>query len=199
MHMALRDMITVKDCESMRVLRSQSRDGVLTIAAFISGDPSDGRYSVASRRRAGAIRRQEAEFAIAFFVLFSRSIHRMRSIPHRHVHLLDRRDLAFVQPHQSLQRAAIRSPNVSICASSRSRCQLIVRPPKRLSQSGGRKSHRLWQPGHKRLHRGDADVISSTTREQSNRCSTALLSAKGSRAISMHSCQVAASELMVAA
>ena len=26
MHMALRDMITVKDCESMRVLRSQSRD-----------------------------------------------------------------------------------------------------------------------------------------------------------------------------
>ena len=83
MHMALRDMITVKDCESMRVLRSQSRDGVLTIAAFISGDSSDGRYSVASRRRAGAIRRQEAECTIALFVLFSRSIHQMRSIPHR--------------------------------------------------------------------------------------------------------------------
>jgi len=44
-----------------------------------------------------------------------------------------------------------------------------------------------------------ADVISSTTREQTNRCSTALLFAKGSRAISMHSGQVAASELMVAA
>src|SRR5262245_43381127 len=134
MHMALRDMITVKDCESMRVLRNQSRDGVLTIAAFISGDPSDGRYSVASRRRAGAIRRREAECAIALFVLFSRSIHRMRSIPHRHVHLLDRRDLAFVQPHQSLQRAAIRSPNVSICASSRSRCQLIVSRPSGLAK-----------------------------------------------------------------
>ena len=40
MHMALRAMITVKDCESMRVLRSQSRNGVLTIAAFISGHPS---------------------------------------------------------------------------------------------------------------------------------------------------------------
>ena len=197
-HIALCDMIEVKECESMRVLRSQSRDVVLTIAVFISGDPSDGRYSVASRRRAGAIRRQEAECTIALFVLFSRSIHRMRSIPHRHVHLLDRRDLAFVQPHQSLQRAAIRSPNVSICASSRSRCQLIVGPPKRLSQSGERKSHRLWQPGQKRLHRGDADVISFTTREQSNRCSTALLSAKGPRAISMHSRQVAASELMVA-
>ena len=26
MHMALRDMITVKDCESMRVMRSQLRD-----------------------------------------------------------------------------------------------------------------------------------------------------------------------------
>jgi hypothetical protein len=34
-----------------------------------------------------------------------------------------------------LQRAAIRSLNVSICASSRLRCQLIVGPPKRrLSQ-----------------------------------------------------------------
>ena len=50
MHMALRAMITVKDCESMRVLRSQSRDGVLTMVAFISGHPSDGRQSVASRR-----------------------------------------------------------------------------------------------------------------------------------------------------
>jgi hypothetical protein len=42
-------------------------------------------------------------------------------------------------------------------------------------------------------------VISSTTREQTNRCSTALLFAKGSRTISMHSGQVAASKLMVAA
>ena len=42
-----------------------------------------------------------------------------------------------------------------------------------------------------------ADVISFTTREQTNRCSTALLSAKVSRAINMHSGQVAASELMV--
>ena len=44
-----------------------------------------------------------------------------------------------------------------------------------------------------------ADVISSTTGEQTNRCSTALLFAKGSRATSMHSGQVAAFELMVAA
>ena len=44
-----------------------------------------------------------------------------------------------------------------------------------------------------------ADVISSTTRELTNRCSTALLFAKGSRTISMHSGQVAASKLMVAA
>jgi len=70
MHKALRDMITVKDCESMRVLRSQSRNGVLTIAAFISGHLSEGRYSVASRRRAAAIPRREAECAIALFVLF---------------------------------------------------------------------------------------------------------------------------------
>jgi hypothetical protein len=41
-----------------------------------------------------------------------------------------------------------------------------------------------------------ADVISST-REQTNRCSTALLFAKESRAISMHSAQVAAPELLV--
>jgi hypothetical protein len=42
-----------------------------------------------------------------------------------------------------------------------------------------------------------ADVISSTTREQTNRCSPARLFAKGSRAISMHSAQVAAPELLV--
>ena len=47
--------------------------------------------------------------------------------------------------------------------------------------------------------KANADVTSSTTREQTNRCSTALLSAKVSRAINMHSGQVAASELMVAA
>jgi hypothetical protein len=98
-----------------------------------------------------------------------------------------------------LQRAAIRSLNVSICASGRSRCQLIVGPPKlRLSQSGGRKSHRLWQPSHKRLPEATADVISSTTREQTIAALLPLL-AKGSRAISMHSGQVAASGLMVAA
>jgi len=71
MYMALCDMIEVNGCESMRILRSQSRDGVLTIAAFISGHPSDGRYSVGSRRRAGAIPRQDAGCAIALFVLFS--------------------------------------------------------------------------------------------------------------------------------
>ena len=49
------------------------------------------------------------------------------------------------------------------------------------------------------LTEATADVISSTTRELTNRCSTALLFAKGSRTISMHSGQVAASKLMVAA
>ena len=71
MHMALRDMIKVKGSETMRVLRSRSRNGVLTIVAFISGHPSDGWYSVASRRRAGAIPRQDAGCAIALFVLIS--------------------------------------------------------------------------------------------------------------------------------
>ena len=130
MYMAPCGMIEVKACKSMQVLTSQSRNRLLTIAAFISGHPSDGRYSVGSRRRAGAIPRQDAGCAIAFFVLFCDRFRRMRSIVHRHVHKLDRRDDAFVQPHQSLQRAAIRSVNVSICASIRSRCQLIVGPPK---------------------------------------------------------------------
>ena len=71
MYMALRDMIEVNGCKSMQVLRSQSRNGVLTTAAFISGRASDGRYSVASRRRAGAIPGQDAGCAIALFVLFS--------------------------------------------------------------------------------------------------------------------------------
>ena len=71
MYMALCDMIEVKGGKSIQILRSQWRNGVLTIAAFISGHPSDGRYSVASRRRAGAIPRQDAGCAIAFFVLFS--------------------------------------------------------------------------------------------------------------------------------
>ena len=122
------DMIEVKGGKSIQILSSQSRNGVLTIAAFTSGHLSDGRYSVGSRRR--AIPRQDAGCAIAFFVLFCDRFRRMRSIVHRHVHQLDRRDHAFVQPHQSLQRAAIRSVNVSICASIRSRCQLIVGPPK---------------------------------------------------------------------
>jgi len=135
MHMALCDMITVKDCESMRVLRSQSRNGVLTIAAFISGHLSDGRYSVASRRMRARSPRQEAGCAIALFVLSSRSIFIECFQYCIGIHQLDRRDDAVVQPHQSLQRAAIRSLNVSICASSRLRCQLIVGPPKRrLSQ-----------------------------------------------------------------
>ena len=133
MHMALRDMITVKDCESMRVLRSQSRNGVLTMAAFISGHLSDGRYSVASRRVQARSpgRKQDVPshcsiFAIDFIECFQYCIG---------IHQLDRRDDAVVQTHQSLHRAAIRSSNVSICASSRSRCQLIVGPPKRrLSQ-----------------------------------------------------------------
>ena len=130
MHMALRDMITVKDSESMRVLRSQSRNGVLTIAAFISGHLSDGRYSVASRRVQARFpgRKQDVRWHCSFY--FRDRFHRMSSIVHLHVHQLDRRDHAFVQPHQSLQRAAIRSVNVSICASIRSRCQLIVGPPK---------------------------------------------------------------------
>jgi hypothetical protein len=71
MHMALCDMIEVKGCKSIQVLRNQSRNDVLTIVAFISGHPSDGWYSVASRRRAGAIPRQDAGCAIALFVLFS--------------------------------------------------------------------------------------------------------------------------------
>jgi len=50
MYMALCDLIEVNGCESMRILRSQSRNGVLTIAAFISSHLSDGRRSVASRR-----------------------------------------------------------------------------------------------------------------------------------------------------
>ena len=70
MYMAPCDMIEVNGCESMGVLRSQSRNDVLAIAAFISGHPSDGRYSVAGLRRAGAIPRREAECAIALFVLF---------------------------------------------------------------------------------------------------------------------------------
>jgi len=149
MYMAPCGMIEVKACKSMQVLTSQSRNRLLTIAAFISGHPSDGRYSVGSRRRAGAIPRQDAGCAIDCSFYFRDRFHRMRSILHWHVHQLGRRDHAFVQPHQSLQRAAIRSLNVSICASSRSRCQLIVGPPKlRLSQSGGRKTH----PSHKRLN-----------------------------------------------
>ena len=71
MYMAPCGMIEVKACKSMQVLTSQSRNRLLTIAAFISGHPSDGRYSVASRRRAGAIPRQDAGCAIALFVLFS--------------------------------------------------------------------------------------------------------------------------------
>ena len=137
MYMALSDMIEVNGCKSMQLLRSQSRNGVLTTAAFISGRASDGRYSVASRRRAGAIPRQDAPSHSSFYC--RDRFHRMSSIVHLHVHQLDRRDHAFVQPHQSLQRGAIRSLNVSIRASSRSRCQLIVGPPKlRLSQSGGK-------------------------------------------------------------
>jgi hypothetical protein len=37
MYMALCDMIEVKGCESIRILRNLSRNDVLTIAAFISG------------------------------------------------------------------------------------------------------------------------------------------------------------------
>ena len=40
MYMAPCDMIEVNGCESIRVLRNQSRNDVLTIAAFISGHPS---------------------------------------------------------------------------------------------------------------------------------------------------------------
>ena len=50
MYMAPCGMIEVKACKSMQVLTSQSRNRLLTIAAFISGHPSDGRQSVASRR-----------------------------------------------------------------------------------------------------------------------------------------------------
>ena len=62
-------MIEVKGGKSIQILSSQSRNGVLTIAAFTSGHLSDGRYSVGSRRR--AIPRQDAGCAIALFVLFS--------------------------------------------------------------------------------------------------------------------------------
>ena len=68
MHMALCDVIKVKGSKSIQIVRSQSCNGVLTIAAFTSGHLSDGRYSVGSRRR--AIPRQDAGCAIAFFVLF---------------------------------------------------------------------------------------------------------------------------------
>ena len=64
-------MIKVKGSKSIQIVRSQSCNGVLTIAAFTSGYLSDGRYSVGSRRRAGAIPRQDAGCAIALFVLFS--------------------------------------------------------------------------------------------------------------------------------
>jgi hypothetical protein len=63
MYMALCDMIEVKGSKSMRVLRSQSSNGVLTPAAFISGHGR--RYTVVSRRRAGAISRRSASSVIA--------------------------------------------------------------------------------------------------------------------------------------
>ena len=130
MLMALCDMIKVKGSKSIQIVRSQSCNGVLTIAAFTSDHLSDGRYSVDSRRRAGAFPGRKQDVPSHSSCYFCDRFHRMRSIVHRHVHQLDRRDHAFVQPHQSLQRAAIRSVNVSICASIRSRCQLIVGPPK---------------------------------------------------------------------
>ena len=115
MCMAPRDMITVKDSESMRVLRSQSRNGVLTIAAFISGHLSDGRYSVASRRMRARSPRQEAGCAIALFVLSSRSIFIECFQYCIGIHQLDRRDDAVVQTHQSLHRDAIRIERLYLC------------------------------------------------------------------------------------
>ena len=196
MYMALSDVIEVNGCKSMQLLRSQSRNGVLTTAAFISGHGRSVQCGQppACRRDPRAGRRMCHRIVRSIFG----DRFRMRSILHWHVHQLDRRDHAFVQPHQSLQRAAIRSLNVSICASSRSRCQLIVGLCGLAKVEEG--NHVLYgNPVTSGSTGATADVISSTTREQTNRCSTALLFAKGSRAISMHSGQVAASELMVAA
>jgi hypothetical protein len=48
-------MIEVSGCKSTRILRSQARNRVLTIAAFISGYPSDGSaIAYEESRRVGA-------------------------------------------------------------------------------------------------------------------------------------------------
>jgi len=139
MYMALCDLIEVKGSKSMRVLRGQSSNGVLTPAAFISGHPSDGRYTVASRRRAGAIPRQDAGCAIALFVLFS--VIDFECVQYC-IGMFISSTGGIMLSFNLISHCSEPRSDRCICASSRSRCQLIVGPPKRLSQSGGRKSHR---------------------------------------------------------
>src|SRR6516225_9300335 len=123
MYMAPCGMIEVKGGKSIQILRSQWRNGVLTIAAFISGHPSDGRYSVGSRRRAGAIPRQDAGCAIALFVLFS--VIDFECVQYC-IGMFISSTGGIMLSFNLISHCSEPRSDRCICASSRSRCQLIV-------------------------------------------------------------------------